>query len=100
MIHIVFNEADIKTLEAAIQLDESLQGEIVHIKDDYAVGPLGDIYVGEAIQTRRDWWAEVLSGGDYETSIGSVDDQQTAADITGKMRRNEEEMVWIWAAQN
>ena len=100
MIHIVFNEADISTLEAAIALDESLQGDIVQIKDDYAVGPLKDIYLGEGLQARNEWWAEVLTGGDYEASIGTVNDNQTAAELTGKMRRNEEEVLWIWAAQN
>jgi hypothetical protein len=39
MIHIVFNEPDVKVLQNAIELDESLSGEIVLIKDDYAVGP-------------------------------------------------------------
>ncbi len=47
MIHIVFNEPDVKVLEQAIELDETLQGEIVLIKDDYAVGPLNNIYLGE-----------------------------------------------------
>ena len=36
MIHIVFNNADIAALEAAIELDESLAGKIIEIKDDYA----------------------------------------------------------------
>ena len=44
MIHIVFNTADIAALEAAIELDETLSGKIIEIKDDYAVGPLLDIY--------------------------------------------------------
>ena len=44
MIHIVFNELDVKILESAIDLDETLQGNIVQIKDDYSVGPIHDIY--------------------------------------------------------
>ena len=50
MIHIVFNEPDIKVLQQAIGLDESLKGEVVQIQDDYAVGPLSNIYVGEGIE--------------------------------------------------
>ena len=38
MIHIVFNEADVAVLSKVIGLDDSLQGKIVQIKDDYAVG--------------------------------------------------------------
>jgi hypothetical protein len=52
MIHIVFNEADIKVLQQAIELDETLQGEIIQIKDDFAVGPLENIYETEGFQVR------------------------------------------------
>jgi hypothetical protein len=37
MIHIVFEQANVAVLKSAIELDETLQGEIVEIKDDYAV---------------------------------------------------------------
>lgn len=102
MIHIVFNEGDIKVLQQAITLDESLQGEVIQIKDDYAVGPLENMYVGEGIQQRRDWWKQVLAGGDYDGKVdtGEVDDYKTAAELVGTLRRNEEEIIWIWAAQN
>lgn len=102
MIHIVFNEADVKVLQEAIALDETLQGEVIQIKDDYAVGPLNNIYVGEGIEERRRWWHEVLIGGDYEGSVesGDVDDYKTAATLVGTLRRDETEVIWIWAAQN
>ncbi|MBC7536322.1 MAG: DUF1835 domain-containing protein [Ferruginibacter sp.] len=102
MIHIVFNEADVKVLEAAIALDETLSGNVVQIKDDLAVGPLGNIYIGEGIEARRQWWRDVLDGGDYHGKVdsGEPDDYQTAAELVGTMRRNEAETIWIWAAQN
>jgi hypothetical protein len=102
MIHIVFNEADVKVLQEAIALDETLQGEIIQIKDDYAVGPLSNIYVGEGIEERKRWWYDVLVGGEYEGILesGEVDDYKTAASLVGTMRRDEEEVIWIWAAQN
>jgi len=102
MIHIVFNEADIKVLQQAIEMDEKLAGEIVIIRDDYAVGPLGNIYIGEGIENRRNWWKDVLAGGDYDGKVdaGDVDDYKTVAELVGTMRRNEEEVIWIWAAQN
>jgi hypothetical protein len=102
MIHIVFNEADIKALSDAIAMDETLHGEVIQIKDDYAVGPLANIYVGEGIDARTQWWADVLAGGDYDgkTTTGEVDDYKTAAELVGTMRRNEAEIIWIWAAQN
>ena len=102
MIHIVFNEPDVKVLQQAIELDESLQGEIIQVKDDYAVGPLNNIYIGEGIEERKQWWRDVLAGGDYESKVtdGEVDDYKTAAELVGTMRRDENETIWIWAAQN
>lgn len=102
MIHIVFNEADESTLRAAIELDESLAGDIVQIKDDYAVGPIGNLYQSEGINARKEWWTMVLEGGDYESSLqnGQVDDYTAIAGVVGELRRNEAETVWIWAAQN
>jgi hypothetical protein len=102
MIHIVFNEADVDVLKKAIEIDETLQGEVVQVKDDYAVGPLQDIYIGEGIATRKQWWQEVLAGGDYDgkADSGKVDDYKTVAELVGTLRRNPEEIVWIWAAQN
>ena len=102
MIHIVFNEADVAVLQAAIALDETLAGDIIQIKDDYAVGPLADIYTGTGREERRLWWKEVLEGGDYEgiADDGHVNDLETIAGVVGTMRRDETQDVWIWAAQN
>ncbi len=102
MRHIVFNEADVTVLQQAIELDESLQGEVVQIKDDYAVGPLQNCYMGEGIENRRQWWSDVLGGGDMDGKVGTgeVDDYKTAAELVGTLRRNEAETVWVWAAQN
>ncbi len=102
MIHIVFNEADVKVLNEAIALDESLAGEVIQFKDDYAVGPLNNIYVGEGIAERKEWWRQVLQGGDYDGKVdtGEIDDYKTAAELVGTLRRNEAEEIWIWAAQN
>ena len=60
MIHIVFQEADIDVLKKAIELDESLQGKVEIIRDDYAVGPLQNLYETEGYQQRRDWWKNQL----------------------------------------
>ena len=34
MIHIVFEQANVDALNKAIELDESLQGTVIEIKDD------------------------------------------------------------------
>ncbi|MFM6923982.1 MAG: DUF3658 domain-containing protein [Ferruginibacter sp.] len=102
MIHIVFQEADIAALEKSFELDETLQGDIVQVKDDFAAGPLTDIFSEEGIEARRQWWREVLAGGDQEGKVdaGEVDDVQTVQDLKERLDTNTDEVVWIWAAQN
>jgi hypothetical protein len=102
MIHIVFNEADVAVMKEAIKLDESLQGEVIQIKDDFAVGPLRDIYTEEGISARKQWWRDVLTGSDIEGKVddGSVDDQKMVKELEERLDSNPEEIVWIWAAQN
>jgi hypothetical protein len=102
MIHIVFNEPDVAVLQQAIELDESLQGDIVLIRDDYAVGPLGDIYSSEGMETRLNWWKEILAGGDYAilTEDSMVNDPLVVDGLLKRMSENPDEIIWIWAAQN
>src|SRR5687767_3445828 len=102
MIHIVFNEPDVSVLQKAIELDETLQGDVIQIKDDYAVGPIKDIYTPEGIEARKAWWRQVLAGGDYDGKVdkGQADDNKTVADLVQRLTENEKEIVWVWAAQN
>lgn len=102
MIHIVFQQADIAALEKSFELDETLNADIVLIKDDYAVGPLTGLYTQQGIEDRKQWWRDVLQGGDYDGHVdsGEVDDNKTVEDLKERLIKNEEEMVWIWAAQN
>lgn len=102
MIHIVFNEADVTTMQQAMELDETLQGRVVQIHDDFAVGPLSNLYIGEGIENRRNWWRSLLAGGDYDSEVDKPekDDYKIAAELVGTMRRDPEEIIWIWAAQN
>jgi hypothetical protein len=100
MIHIVFNTADIAALEAAIELDESMSGKVIEIKDDYAVGPLMDIYETEGYQQRRDWWKEVLAHSPYEEQLDIVDDKLIIHHLQTSLNHDENEMIWIWMGQN
>jgi len=103
MIHIVFQEADIEALKKSFTLDETLRGDIIQVKDDYAVGPLQDIYSANGIEARRQWWRQVLSGGDYHGIIddGSVkDDTTTVTELTERLNSDSDEVAWIWAAPN
>lgn len=102
MIHIVFQEADIQALEKSFELDETMRGQVIQVKDDFAVGPLTNIYAEEGIEARKQWWHEVLAGGDYDGLVdnGNVDDEKTVHELVALLQDKPYEIVWIWAAQN
>lgn len=102
MIHIVFQEADIAALKKSFELDETLRGDIIQIKDELAVGPIASILSQDGIEARKQWWREVLQGSDYEKLVdsGEIDDVKTVTGLIERLTRNQEEIVWIWAAPN
>ncbi len=100
MIHIVFDSNNVIALQKAIELDESLQGEVVEIKDDYMVGPLANIYETEGYQQRRDWWKNLLEFSPYEDQMNIVDDKLAVHQLIRTLEENESEKVWIWMGQN
>lgn len=102
MIHIVFNTADVEVLKKAILLDETMAGDILEVKDDYAVGPIRDLYTEEGRAARKEWWKQVLAGGDHDGQVekGVVDDGSVVDALKQKLDTDPEEVLWIWAAQN
>lgn len=102
MIHIVFQEADVAALQKSFELDDSIRGNIIEIKDEFAVGPIKDIYLPEVVEARKQWWRDILAGGDYAGIVddGRVDDQKTVRELIENLETNPEEILWIWAAQN
>jgi hypothetical protein len=96
----VFNTADIAAIEAAIELDETLAGKVIEIKDDYAVGPLFDIYETEGYQARRDWWLNVLEFSPYVDQLDIVDDKFTVHQLINALNHDENEVIWLWMGQN
>ena len=95
MIHIVFQQADVAALKKSFELDETLKGDIVAIKDDFAVGPTADIFSEEGREARKQWWREVLAGGDYDGKVdtGEVDDTKTVAELIERMNNDSEEII-------
>jgi hypothetical protein len=100
MIHIVFNESEVELMQKVIELDETLAGEVIQVKDDFAVGPLADLDTEEGWNARLEWWKELLKGSPYKEAVGSFDDRETVKNIKNKLNDNPEEEVWIWMGQN
>ncbi len=101
MIHIVFNESEVDLMKQVIEMDETLAGEVIQIKDDFAVGPLQGIDTEEGWQARLGWWRMISEGSPYSNDlIGSFDDRETVKQLKEKLDANPEEELWIWMAQN
>ncbi len=102
MIHIVFQQADVEVLEKAIELDESMAGEIFEIKDEWGVGPLKNIDSPEGWSIREEWWRTLLNDSSYDANklIGSFDDRKTVERIKTWLDENPEGEAWIWMGQN
>ena len=100
MIHIVFEQSNVAALQQAIALDESIKGEIIEIKDDYAAGPLANIYETEGYKQRRDWWKALLEFSPYTDSLNIVDDKLAVHNLLKLLEEQPEEEAWIWMRQN
>ena len=100
MIHLVFEELNATTLEAAIQLDETLAGTVFVIKDDFATGPLETEHSEIATTNRKNWWRDLLKGSPYEEQVDLVNDEATMQNIIKTLEENPETELWIWMGQN
>jgi len=101
MIHIVFNESEVDLMKQVIEIDETLAGEVIQIKDDFATGPLSGIDTEEGWQVRLDWIKGLLKGSPYgEELAGSFDDRETVKQLKTKLDENPTEEMWIWMGQN
>lgn len=101
MIHIVFNESETALMKQVIELDETLAGEVLQIRDDFAVGPLQGLDTEEGWQSRLEWWRSLLRGSPYSPDLaGSFDDRETVKQIKAKLDENPKEELWIWMGQN
>ncbi|MFM7645601.1 MAG: DUF1835 domain-containing protein [Sphingomonadales bacterium] len=101
MIHIVFNEGEVDLLKEVMLLDASLEGPVLLIADDYAVGPIAALDSAEGIQQRKLWWKELLSGSPYgEERIDQLQDSAVVLSIIEHLDRDPAEECWIWMGQN
>lgn len=102
MIHIVFQQADVKLLREAMELDPSLEGEIFEIKDEWGVGPLKDLDTEEGWNARVEWWRTQMEGSPYDAELltSTIDDRKTVLDIKAVLDADENQEAWIWMGQN
>jgi hypothetical protein len=102
MLHVVFQQADVHTLKKVFELDETLSGDIIQIKDDFAVGPIENLETEEGWIARENWWRNLLNDSPYsgDNLVGRFDDRKTVSEIRDRLNENEKEELWIWMGQN
>jgi hypothetical protein len=101
MIHIVFNESEVDLMKEVMTLDESLTGDVIQIKDDFAVGPLTGLDTEEGWQARLNWWMSQLENSPYAGSAAiKFDDRETVKTLKEKLDADPKEEIWIWMGQN
>jgi Protein of unknown function/Domain of unknown function (DUF1835) len=101
MVHVVFQQSDVDVLQQAMELDETLKGEIFEIKDDLGVGPLNGLDTDEGWNARGEWWRELLKDSPYgEKLVGSFDDRETVKQLMTSLDADETLEAWIWMGQN
>ena len=101
MIHIVFNGSEINLMKEVIKLDETLAGEVIQVKNDFAVGPLLNVETNDGWNARVLWWQELLKNSPYESDpVTFFDDRHAVGDIKERLTNISSEQVWIWMGQN
>jgi Domain of unknown function (DUF1835)/Protein of unknown function len=101
MIHVVFNESEVDLMKQVIEQDETLAGEVIQIKDDFAVGPLTAIDTEEGWGARYNWWMSLLENSSYAgTNTVKFDDRETVKELKAKLAGHPGEEIWIWMGQN
>jgi Domain of unknown function (DUF1835)/Protein of unknown function len=102
MFHFVFDPRGAENLNAAMDIDESLDGETILIRDDYSVGPIQDLFSESGQTSRKKWWNEIREEG-KEFSGQGIDregDGSLLAEILHRMEEEEFDQIWIWMAPN
>jgi hypothetical protein len=101
MLHILFNLPDRTLFEEVQQLDESLQGPVFVIRDDFAVGPLLQLDTPEGWSARLNWWKTCYEKSAYqEMPEPDFDDRVSVEQIKNWLNENPADTCWIWMAQN
>ncbi len=102
MFHIVFDSRGAELLNAAMDMDDALDGETILIRDDYSVGPIQDLFSEPGLAARKKWWDEIRDDGKeslHHTAEGNTDSVELSK-IIQRMEEEEFDQIWIWVAPN
>ncbi len=102
MFHIVFDKRGAELISEAMDMDNTLDGEIILIHDDYSIGPIKDLHTESGRIQRADWFRNI--GGEEKNITGEklseVADHIILEKILSRMEQEEFDEIWIWLAPN
>lgn len=99
MFHILFESRATAALTTAMDLEQSLEGEIVLLTDDLSLGPVASLDTPEGRRSRAAWLA-VATGADLSAVPVSETDAAALQQVIDRMGEEEFDQIWIWVAPN
>jgi hypothetical protein len=102
MFHIVFDSTGAGLLNAAMDLDEALDGETILFRDDYSVGPIQDLFSETGRRLRINWWNAIREDAKVSAphDVSEESDADILMKIMGRMEEEEFDQIWVWIAPN
>ncbi|MEZ5018211.1 MAG: DUF3658 domain-containing protein [Flavipsychrobacter sp.] len=94
--HIVVGDMAAAPLKEAINLEESMEGNVLALKDLLHIGPLQKGTHDFFSQARTAYWNEVILN--EKDKPVKVDDLERLMEVSTALSNNEEATVWIWMA--
>jgi hypothetical protein len=91
-IHLVVGNLAAQPLQEAVAQEESMQGEVVVLKDILNVGPLKTEGLSFS-EGRSEFWKQVTAQQDLV-----VDDLERLMQVSSQLSNNPEDRVWFWMA--
>lgn len=100
LIHIVFSESSSKALQASFDLQPSMEGDILVIKEAFEFGPIVQISSPEGFATRKAWWMSVQNSDVDSVKMDLLDDKMSVHQLLKKLESDASLEVYIWLGQN
>lgn len=94
LIHLIVGDVTAKPLIEAVALDETLEGEVIVLKDILHVGPLKTEGMTFS-EGRSAFWNTVIPEGQ---SPAAVDDLERLMEVSSRLSNDENCIVWFWMA--
>lgn len=93
--HIVVGDMAAAPLREAMDMEPSMAGEVIPLRDILHVGPIKKAPGQSFSELRTQFWKEVVNDEKQEIQ---VDDLERLLQVTTKLHNNPEEVVWLWMA--